>query len=744
MKSGYVLLMSIIALVLIMPSVIADPYFYESSIPHAICAGSRTAFQFYLKNNDNVQNNFNISVNSNQSYFNWIPYSVKLIPGDSVPVYVFANPGEKDYGNHSFKISAKYGIKTVSDLVNYEVVDCNKYQVSLVSDNFCTNTQIKLKGAITNLGNFNKQKIDLSVSSGIITPKTMLLNKNQSSDFNITLNPISQPISQTIEIKAYLPDKNTTIYKNISFNINNCASYNASLTTINNRTCTGESLNYAINIKNTGTSADSYTISSSKGSLDTDFINLSSGSSRTININLMPKTAGTFPIVVKIKPATGKERELVSSYSAEDCCNASLYATDSHISVCSNEPIEAAIPMKINNLGAPENFTITSSSDWAVPQDSWILLSRNTSRYFITRLGAISIPGTYHAIITASAGSCKANAYVTMNVKNCYGFSVSQSLLQSPNINEMCSCTSKPFKIIVKNTGSSSDTYTLSLLKGDPQLFSFPEQKLELTPGNQGSFDGEFNMPCSYNSTGNLVFVVSSKSNPQITKTINIVIGSKQCYSANIVMNNVDVCPNQNFNISAIITNNGNRTDNYSVNLNCPSWVSAKSYSKEITLTAQNRYVISFNGIANISDSSNTYLCGVEVKSLTNPEVNAVASSKISIDSVDKCFCYEPVLNQTSTVMSPGSSKVTSLSITNCGTNVQNYKFDITGDHSDWVIIEPSSLSIIPNGYDISYLALLPKSDAVPGTYNFTVDIKPENTGYTKKIPFTITIKKQR
>ncbi len=735
------ILSALIAFLFIIPLANAKPYFYTSQSPHSICSGVRSTFVFYLKNDMEETNNFNINVSPTNNNLIWIPHSIKLIPGDTTKVYVFINPSLKTEGNFSFKISAEYNGQTISQVVNYDVINCNRFTINIPTSNeYCIYYPITLNGSITNNGKFNNQSVTLTTSEGTLSKKDFVLNSNQTDHFTIKIKSATAPKTKTITVKATIKDTNQTITKTVSLPIRSCASYTASISSVPSPVCNNQVVAYNITLKNTGKVDDTYTVSSNQGVLNQTKFTLVPNSEKKISLKIIPKVSGSHPLIVTLLDKYNLKKQLTSTYSSKNCCGVSLVSSPSPITICSNEITESAEVLGLLNTGEKTNFTITSNAPWAIPAISSVLLPKNGEQTFLTRIHPFSVPGTYRAIIKASADGCEDTAYITLNVKNCYNFKINSTLKQAPLENQLCTCSSTPFDFKVSNTGSVKDTYNLGLVSGDPRLISFENQKITLNPMTSGQFKGTIKVPCTYNKSSNLVFKVSSQSNPDLTKEITVTIVPKNCYGVNAVMSNANTCAEKEFNLTALITNTGNKTDTYSIKYNCPSWVEPASNTNEITIDSKQKQIITLHGKADVSDSGKTYLCALSVHSKTNPSVSTFSTSRITIRPKLECFCLKPVLSNATVTIKAGGSKVDTLSINNCGIMNETYTLTIEGDNKSWLVLEPNTLTLSPKDSGKFYIAILPPLKANPGTYNFSLVLKSKRSQTTTNINLKIVI----
>ncbi len=413
-----------------------------------------------------------------------------LAPGEEGTVsLLLINPPGCDVEPGTYTVTVKTTGLTAGDTVSrdlqIEIMQC--YGVELdVSEDYketCRETGKKVIYPVTvkNLGK-NPDTIDLdtSVAWASFSESSVTVGPGEMKTVELILNPPTGLTGlQTISVTA-TSCVSPSIYdaKEVKLKINECYSFDASLTPQEKTLCLGESADYKLLLRNTGSYHDVYNIYGPDWvTISENNISLSPGESREITITATPEEMCRIALDLTVSSLNDPEStKIVSGFvNVNECGGVAVVTSPSEGVVCQGKSAEFNISIK--NIGKLEGTFDLSASMGALSQNKVVLSPGNTKDLSLivdtTELGV----GEYTLSVTASEGQISDTGEFKLVVRDCYD----ATLEIVPTNMEKCVCEIAGYEIFLKNTGEMPDTYDIGL---ESDVYNH-ETDITLSPGEE-------------------------------------------------------------------------------------------------------------------------------------------------------------------------------------------------------------------------------------------------------------------
>ncbi len=712
----------IIFFLLFVPFALAENSIVIEEMPKKVCPCISNTFVFSILNKESKPQVYNISANI--SYVEIMPKKLIIKPFSSKRFYLFLTPPcNISKGKYSFNLIISSKNKSIVKKIEYSLDECYSLGIKVEDKEICANQPFNLTGLVYNKGVSSKE-IVVKVSEGKLNKTSKLVNAKDFFSFMIKHSGYSKIGEHKLKVVAYYKDMpyiNVTTYSNVK--IDPCANYEVNISK-RREFCLGDTVFLNLIIENKGSTNNSFYIESN-ANVSTNNITVKPREKRVLKLYYRPLRTGEENIYVKIKPRYGKEKILTSTLDVKDCCNIALISSPTPIEVCLNDLSETSLLLGLYNKGKNDSFEITSDSWWARPELNKLSVSKDKERLFRVRISPISKVGTYRAIIKAKSNNCEDNAYITLKVKKCYDLEV--------DINDntsVCACQNISIPIKITNKGAVKDEFEISI---DNPKYELDANSIELMPYQSGIvyLKGK---SCKVGNEKVLI-KISSRTLPEvyIMKELNIKI--EDCYNFDVSVSDVLACPNQNISINLLIKNTGTKNDTYVINYNCPKWIKVNQ-TRLTLMPGDGKNLILSGKVPLLENKSN--VCAIIVTS-NHSKVKKVVISKINVKDKETCFCTQAQSNYQRISIEKGKTKIVEVKVHNCGLFKQKYKFNVSDNILNWVVIEPKEIELDKDEEDTFYIAITPPLDASLGTYNSYIYITSEQL--KKEIPIVVEVK---
>ncbi|MAE42641.1 hypothetical protein CMO93_02630 [Candidatus Woesearchaeota archaeon] len=254
---------------------------------------------------------------------------------------------------------------------------------------------------------------------------------------------------------------------------------------------------------------------------------------------------------------------------------------------------------------------------------------------------------------------------------------------------ELCPCSNQGYAVVVQNTGSIANSYTL-LAGGDAAGWvTFNPKSFVLAPGQSGSFFVYVDSICNIEGHSGLEIFITT--NNGLTKVVKQTLKISECYDYSLdhgkivddVKESVDysqhegsysLCSDEQKSIPILITNNENFENSFNLFLDAPGWAKLNAGSASLGAKSSGIFLIDFD-TTDVNGDFNLKLAAIS-------KLGKVQRKKSIGVSVDECYALEVELEKEQDMVCGGENKRYAVIVKNSGTLRQDVELEVEG--ADW------------------------------------------------------------
>lgn len=238
--------------------------------------------------------------------------------------------------------------------------------------------------------------------------------------------------------------------------------------------CRGETpLEYTVSLKNTGTVADTFLLSTTSGTLDADEAFLEPGKSTSVGLSVIP--SGTKDITVTAT-ANGVSDSSTTHLEVENCFGASVTIVPGAQEVCACGSVEYTATLK--NTGKEDDTYTYTYGD--VTKEVMLEAGESTTDTFTVEV-ACGVTEDMDVEVTAVSDNTQASATAQLSVTSadvCYGIGLSNGEGTTVDIFQGVAVA-----VTVSNDGGTTQEIDLSV--DGPDWVTLSPESMELDPGEE-------------------------------------------------------------------------------------------------------------------------------------------------------------------------------------------------------------------------------------------------------------------
>ncbi len=288
----------------------------------------------------------------------------------------------------------------------------------------------------------------------------------------------------------------------------------------------------AIKISNMGASTDTYKFSlydlpeGWTGQIQSDVM-LAPGESKVLDLFVLNNyytEPGTYFFTIKAESGTDEGYMIPLKRIQVDilpCFTFVLEPEQQSAELCEESPGDVNFTLILKNAGKfAQTFDLSTSSDAAKPPKGSITLEPNQSTGFVVTANSAGMEGAQKIRVEAKSRTTQAteSADVTLDVKDCYSSEASIAPDKAPG----CIGKQASYKLLLKNTGIRSDSFSLSA----PDWISVEPKTFGLAANESKEVD----IKATPTSAGELSIDVSIESGDRpSTKKVSAVLDAAEC-----------------------------------------------------------------------------------------------------------------------------------------------------------------------------------------------------------------------
>jgi hypothetical protein len=439
---------------------------------------SFTSYEVNIENVGPTKDVYDLSSNSPREV-SIAPQQVELGPNQEKKVNVWYNPDtNKEEGTYSFDVTAtsqasgdKYSVEgTVNVIADHQV----NLQVSETSKTGCLGQQVTYNVEVTNTG-LQKEEFELSTGYGELSRNRLTLEDGETQNVTLTASA-DEVVEENFNIVAASTTSYAQDIQNINFDTEVCYASDISLTPEQKDVAAFTETDYTVTVRNTGTKADTFTLSSNIGELEDTQLDIDGKSSEETTLTVRPETLETQEIQVTAESTVTSTDS--ATLNVQNGMNMALTAQNKAFTACEDE--EGSIAFKVENTGvATEMYDLEVNTGELTEEE--LQLEPDETEVVSTEINTSNLDfGTHDVTLTAAAqtfGQPTKTSTSTLTVENCWDLSMNVV----PNVASAGENRSTIYEIQLNNTGTRENTYELS--HEGPEWVSVKPQEVTIPAG---------------------------------------------------------------------------------------------------------------------------------------------------------------------------------------------------------------------------------------------------------------------
>lgn len=480
-----------------------------------------TEFEVTVENTGPTKDRYELT-SSSPSEIDIAPSEVTLDAGSQETVNLWYNPQiEKDEGTYSYTVTATSQASGQKYSDNAEVSVIKEHKVDVTVDQRsktgCLGEQVEYRLQITNTG-IQKEGFDLVTDRGSLSVNSLNLEDGETQNATLVISSDS-PVERNFNVVASSKESYADDIQNIDFEAERCWASDLSITPGSQETPAKTESEFEVTVRNTGTKADSFVLSTNQGELaNTDF-QIESGSSATTTLSVTPQETGETKLKLTAdSEVTSTGTASLTSFNGMDM---DVSTESKKINVCEDE--DAEIKAKIENTGAAEETYSISSSDGLLEEEKVVLSPEEDKEVEIDLNTSEREAGKYPVEVTAKAqsfGQPTKTASSNVNVNNCWDLdmSVVRSVASAGENRSII------YEVKLNNNGTMQNTYELS--HEGPSWVSVKPEEITVNPSQTKTAFIYAGIP--YQKEGEVTITATAEGNEVVrSKSVRLLIGQE-------------------------------------------------------------------------------------------------------------------------------------------------------------------------------------------------------------------------
>ena len=533
-----------------------------------------------LTNNGDAADTYRLSLSLPQAWSGFIVPQITLGSGESAdidPVWLTPSCGLAP-GKYTITVAARSETtgKTYEKELVFEVLRCHDVAISSGSTAAtCEGQKTAIPVVISNPGKIDESYvISATPSWATVSQEKVSVSAGRNRTIYINATPPAGFVgSREIVVTAASESSYAKTEKKITLNVEACYVFNASINPAANTVCVGSPAEYQLNIDNTGTKQDTYSIvAPSWIEPDDEKVTVDSGGRKTVRLTATPLSRGESQVTVSVSSVNkaGATAVAAAKVSAADCRSVAVSVSPEERTICRGDA--ASFLVRVENTGtATTSYNLEAGAGNLSKQK--LVLQPGEKANVLLDVQETAKAGLHTISVIAYGDNVSGEDSVALNIENCYdaGFTA------TPMETSACMGDVLEHIISVKNTGQYKEKYTLE--------YGGKKQELELSPGESYSAKSVAAADYSWGTDNVKTFVLRSSHGVHIERQAVITVAEKdKCYSVILGMSNGNVTGKQAaiqvcnaVTVPLKITNTGLREDDFRIVVDGPDWVYTSS-----------------------------------------------------------------------------------------------------------------------------------------------------------------------
>lgn len=485
---------------------------------------SFTSYEVTVENTGPVKDVYSLT-SSDSSAIDIAPIQVELEAGESEVVNVWYNPDtQKESGRYSFDINAQsrangntYSAQGFINVIRDHDVTMRVREPGSV----CLGERATYSIGLVNEG-LTKETFELTSPVGGFSQDEVTLEDGERQTVELYVSS-EEEREESFNIVAASTTSYAQSIQSASFQAETCYSSEVVVNPGSQRVASGNTAEYDVTVRNTGTRADEFVLKSSQGELENTTLQVPAKSSATTTFEYAPEELGEQQVQITA------ESEVTSTATASatvyNGMESEITVPQQTVNTCENT--ETYTPVNVENTGeAQETFTLQTTRGNLSQQEVTLEPGASQQLNLSYSTGDEASQANYRVTSTASTFGEPSDAVSgTFNVENCYD-------LQMNIVPEVASAgenRSQVYEVRLENTGTQENTYELSY--EGPSWIDIRdrendenERTVTVTPGETGYADIYAGVPFQKRGEVEITATAVGQQVEQ-SKTVTLVVG---------------------------------------------------------------------------------------------------------------------------------------------------------------------------------------------------------------------------
>lgn len=439
-----------------------------------VCIGDEVSYQISVENTGTFKDSYKIfsDADVNQSDVYVVPGETKTVTVNYKPTQVGEKTLKTEFNNTKVCYSEQVSTKVVTS-------GCNDFELQTTDvEEICVGSQGHFVLTVENTGR-TEDTYEISSQDDLqIARSSIELKPNETQEIGVTYTLME---NKNVSLKVVSDSGiQQTVEKELT--TKRCSDFMI-LTSQNNTVCHGDTISYAISVKNKGLFEDTYKLSTDKGALEDSELTVKPNEIAYTNLILENLPLGENEVKITAESETGEKLTQTTTLEVKTCSDVSAITNVEPINVCAGSKASVISELGIMNLGREDTYTV-STVDWITPEEKQISLKENEVYKTVLRIKTPDQVGVYKPVIEVRSNSNVDKAFLVLNVTNCYGFDLIETV-DKVDVN-LCPGETLKKEIVIKNTAMVEDVFGIStenveVNKEVLELGPMESEKVELT-----------------------------------------------------------------------------------------------------------------------------------------------------------------------------------------------------------------------------------------------------------------------
>jgi uncharacterized membrane protein len=538
-----------------------------------------------------------------------------------------------------------------------------------------------------------------------LTPTSQLASGEEKQVTVFMTVPDVAPGVYPVTIKA--ESQQTGDFREETFNVQvlSCHALSVSAEPAYQKACIDKdtSVSYEIKVKNSGKSAETFSLEATQNGLNVPYASFSessltvpAGSAKSTVLTMTPPQGITgvqeMKVLARSQTSTAKA-DAGLKLDIGSCYDFTASISPSEREVCLGKA--ASFSLLIRNDGQTDTYRIITP-EWVESSTQYISLPAGQSyTATLTALPEEAGDQPFEVTVRSEITGLTQKVSAKATADSCKELAV----IMSPTEKSTCSNVPVSFLVSVKNMGAVQDTVELTSTHG-----SLSQSKVIIEPGETRDVSLDVDPSGMVGSTDIKVIARSDGASDEATGSLVV----ESCYSASLSIEPAErvTCPCGNVDYKVTLKNDGKLQDTYTIKFGNITEIASLSPGNE------KEYDYTFS-----------IPCDMEGKyeiraTASSDKTGAEAASQLTVKGQEDCWSGTLEMPR-SVEVEVYEARAVTVKLRNTGENPST--FELKADGPSWVYMDPEEITLAPGSEGEAYVYLSPPHGTEIGSYEVTV-----------------------